>query len=342
MPIEVEVALIGDPDRPLEAGVLDQSYFDMPYSQRRRVRLEVSEDESLSAVMEQAARMMGLVPPNWMGGTFYGRGGRIAFYKPEDENGFAPRAAPRLLAGELILIDQDGRAIFGVWDHRAVRFIDLIRASEAGVLEGDPLRPYLMLDFGWGDAPPPDWATIQQGLEVVWQVLQAIGVVGGAVAALNKAHQWLAERVGRTREALSAHPEWMQRGYRPDQFRVLVASREWTAAELAPLLGCSEEEAEAVLWALGYSYNDESQRWEGAGDEAAQMIADIVTAIGWAEKEGNWEANFRNWLLRYLETGERPPFERLQPSFEDEDYAAYKPSVGERLDDFLARVRRRR
>ena len=95
MPVEVEVALIGDPERPMEAGVLDQPYFDMPYSQRRRVRFEANEDESLASVMERAAQMMGLVPPDWMGGQFYGRGNRIAFYKPEDEDGFAPRAAPR-------------------------------------------------------------------------------------------------------------------------------------------------------------------------------------------------------------------------------------------------------
>ena len=97
-----------------------------------------------------------------------------------------------------------------------------------------------------------------------------------------------------------------------------------------------------MLWALGYSFDPEAERWEQASDKAARMITDIATAIGWAEKGEGWEANFRNWLLRYLETGEHPPFERLQGSFDDEDYAVYKPSPGERLDSFLSRLRHRR
>lgn len=342
MALAVEIALVGDPDEPGGVGEVDQSFFDVPYARRRRVRLQADEHESLASVMERAAETMGLRAGGSLGGPFDGRSNRIAFYKPEDENGLSPRGMPRVFGNELILVDQNGLAIFGVYDHRAVRFADLIRASEAGALEGDPLRPYLMLDVGWGDAPPPDWATMQQGLEVAWQVLQALGVVGGAVAAVTKGREWLAKRVGRAREALSSHPEWMQKGYRPYQFEALVASREWTAAALAPLLGCSEEEAEAVLWAMGYSFNSDANRWERAGDEAAEMLANIYLAIAWAEKQGKgWEASFRRWLMRYLDTGECPPFDSLQPSFDDEDEFEYKLSPGERLDAFLGRFRRR-
>jgi hypothetical protein len=343
MALKVEVALIGDPDQPRGMGEVDQSFFDVPYAQRRRVRLQVDEHESLSSVMECAAETMGLRAGGSVGGPFDARSNRIAFYKPEDEDGFARRGMPRVFANELILVDRNGLAIFGVYDHRAVRFSDLIRASQAGTLEGDPLRPYLMLDFGWGDAPPPDWATIQQGLEVVWQALQALGVVGGAVAAVSKGKEWLANRVGRARDALSSHPEWMHKGYRPYQFEALLASRAWTPAGLAPLLGCSEGEAEAVLWAMGYTFNPDAKRWERAGDEAAEMLANINIAIAWAEKQGKgWEPSFRRWLMRYLDTGECPPFESLQPSFEDDEELGYrwKPSLGERIDEILGRFRR--
>jgi hypothetical protein len=334
MALEVEVALVGNPADPQRAGVLDQSWFDMPYSQRLRVRLKVEPHESLASVMERAAGTMGL--------RLNARSNRIAFYKPEDADGFVERGMKRVFANELILVDQNGHAIFGVYDHRAVRISDLIRASEAGTVEGDPLRPYLMLDFGWGDAPPPDWTTVQQGLEVVWQALQALGVIGGSAAAATKAKQWLAERVGRAKDALSSHPEWAQKGYRPYQFEALIASREWTAGDLSRLLDCSDEEAQGILWALGYGFNPDENQWERGGDEVAEMLVNIQRAIAWADKQLDWEPRFRRWLMRYLDTGECPPFDSLHgPIEEDEDLVyRFRPTPGERLDAFLARFRR--
>jgi hypothetical protein len=253
MPLEVQVALIGDPDQPITAEVLDDRFYDMPYAERRKVQLAVEPDETLAAVLERAADMMGVRPGGWIGYKFDARGVRVAFYKPEDEGGFAPRSVARVIMSELILVDQDGRAIFGVSDHRTVRFADLLRAAEAGTLEGDPLRPYLIIDLGWGDVPPVDWATVWEGLKVAWEVLQAVGVVGGALTTVVGSKRWLAERINRANEALESHPEWMQKRYRPDQFKSLVVAGDLTADQLAPLLGCTPDEAEAMLLATGFA-----------------------------------------------------------------------------------------
>jgi hypothetical protein len=341
MPLQVQVALIGDPDKPITAGVLDEAFYEMPYRMRRKVGFDVDPEETLAAVLGHAADLMGLRPPDWMGGRFQANGTRVAFYKPEDEEGFAQRKYPRVILGELVLVDQDGRAIFGVHDHRTVSFRDLLLAAEAGTLDGDPLRPYLNLDLGWGDAPPVDWATVYEGLQVAWEVLKAVGVVGGAVTSVVAAKRWLAERLDRAQQTLAAHPEWMHKGYRPDQFARLVATRDWTADQLAPLLGCTEDEAEAILWALGFALEPDTGRWEEKADEAAEMFANIVRAVGWASHGGpGWEPRFRGWLMRYLETGQAPAFESMrQPSEDDEDWH-YKPTPGERLDGFLARWRR--
>jgi hypothetical protein len=170
-------------------------------------------------------------------------------------------------------------------------------------------------------------------------VLEAIGLGQTAVWA----GKWLKERLGRATDALDAHPEWMHRGYRPYQFQALVSVREWSTEDLASLLGCTEAQAEGVLWALGYSHNEETERWEQGGDEAGQLLADIETAIAWLETDrSGWEARFRRWLLRYVETGERPPFESLRPSVDEDDDLALgiRPTVGARLDAFLDRFRR--
>jgi len=196
---------------------------------------------------------------------------------------------------------------------------------------------------GLGRRPPADWATVYEAYKVAWEVVKAVGAVGGAVGTVVGAKRNLAERLGRANKAFAHHPEWMQKGHRPDQFARLVATGDWTADQLAPLLGCTEDEAEVVPCATGFALTPEGGRWEDAGDEAAQMLGNIITAVTWASHVGpNWETRFRAWLVRYLETGEPPPFESLQPSFDDEEDFTYRPTVGERLDALIGRLTRRR
>jgi hypothetical protein len=135
----------------------------------------------------------------------------------------------------------------------------------------------------------------------------------------------------------------VQKGYRPDQFARLLVTRDWTANELAPLLGCTEEQAEAVLWAMGFAVNPENGRWEEMADEAGEILANIITAVEWASREEarGWETRFRGWLMRYLDSGECPPFESLGPTLQDDELDfTERPTVGERVDAFLARFRR--
>jgi hypothetical protein len=341
--MEAEVALIANPAAPFKPGPIDASFYAQPYSQRRRVTLEVEEKESLASVLERAAATMNLRPPNdpWLGGHFDAAHRKIAFYKQADENGPIRRSKGRLLLGELTVVDRDGHAIFGVHDLRTVRVSDLLRSAEAGTIEGDPLRPYLILDDGWGDAPPADWATVHAGLEVAWEVLKAAAVITGAATGAMKAREWLLERLGRSREALQANTEWAQRGYRPDQFESLLLTRTWQTAELAGLLGCTEEQAEGVLWTLGYAFNEEDGTWESDEAEGGEIMRAIVTGIGYAAHTGgDWEARFQAWMSRFIEEGEPPPLETLDPEARNALVAQWTPTLGERIDALLARVRR--
>jgi hypothetical protein len=343
--LKIEIAVIGDLEAPFEPGPIDRRFYKEAYARRRRVRLEAEQNETLASVLERAAGLMGLQPPpgHWSGPRFDASHRRVAFYKPGDEHEFQPRAQARLLMGELTLVDEAGRAIFGVHDLRAVRYRDLLRAADAGTLEGDPLRPYLVLDEGWGDAPPADWSTVQQGLEVAWEVLKAVGVLSGAAGGAMAAWKWLGQRLGAARESVVANPEWAQRGYRPDQFAALVLTRDWTTSELAERFGCSKNDAEAILWLIGFSFDEDAGRWSAPrdGTDASTMLTmNLLQAISWAAHSGgDWEVRFRRWLLRYLETGRPPALETLDPVTESEDPRVWKPTAGERLDRIIARLR---
>lgn len=342
MALDVEVALIADPTAPFEPGPIDDSFYAQPYGERRKVSLQVEQEDSLASALERAAALMELSPPDdhWMGGGFDATHRKVLFHKPEDDHGPIRRFRGRLLFGELTLVDGAGRAVFGVHDLTTVRFSDLLRAADAGTIEGDPLRPYLILDDGWGDAPPVDWAAMQVGLEVAWEVAKALAVVTGAATGVVKARKWLIERLDRGRVALGANPDWAQRGYRPDQFESLLASPEWDADDAAHLLGCTAEQAEGTLSVLGYVFDETEGKWRFEGDDAGVMLSNIIRAISYAaHRGGDWQDRFRRWIERYLEDGEPPSMETLDVESDAAPMPEYVPTVGERIDEWLARIR---
>lgn len=350
MTLEIELALIADHEAPFEPGPIDAALYAKRYHDRPRITIMAAPDESLASVLERAAARFELVPPPdyWGGARFDASHRKVIFYKPEDETEPIRRARGRLFWGELTLVAQDGRAIFGVHDLRTVRYADLLRSAAAGTIEGDPLRPYLILDDGWGDAPPADWATVQVALEVAWEVAKAFAVIAGAGAGVVAARKWFLDRLGRGREALRSNPEWAQRGYRPDQFEALLLTREWKPSELAPVLGCSEAQAEGVLWIMGYALDESKGRWRYEGDDDSSInFSAIMGAINYASHgPPDWEARFQEWLESYLESGEPPALETLDPGLQESPSPPeYSPSIGSRIDRLIdqlhARIARR-
>lgn len=342
MPLDVEVALIADPAAPFEPGPIDSSCYELPFDQRTRVSLEVEESDSLASTLERAAAKMGLEPPEdyWLRGHFDASHRKILFRKSDDECGPIRRSRGRLRFGELTLVDREGKAIFGVHDLTTVRFSDLLRSADAGTIEGDPLHPYLILDDGWGDAPPLDWAAMQFGLEIAWEAAKALAVAAGATTGVMQARRLMLQRLDRGQAALRANPEWAQRGYRPDQFESLLTSRVWDADHAARLLGCSADQAEGTLLVLGYVLDPTDRMWRFEGDEAGVMLSNIVAAINsFAHRGGDWQSGFRRWMERYLEAGVPPSMETFESEQRAPPESPYVPTIGERIDRLLARIR---
>jgi len=162
MPFTITVALVGDPANPFAPPY--EEFFERewarPYAAREKVELDVEESETLGEVMTRAAAAWSVeVPEDWAGPIAF-----VGFYRPEDEERFHGWQS------SITLVDEHGRAIWNnYW--KDVRYGDLLRAADAGVLEGDPLRPYLILH-----------AEIGNGLIVAESILLA--VIGGGVGVL--------------------------------------------------------------------------------------------------------------------------------------------------------------
>lgn len=334
--LPVVVALIADPDNPF-GRIASQEEWSRPYAQRRTVSLEVGESESLAGVLERAAEEMELVPPpDWHPPQFSATHNKVAFYRREDEQGFAARHVPRFLLSELTLVDQHGRAIFGVSDLRAVRYTDLLRAAEAGVLVGDPLRPYLIVEAPYGDWVGPDWPTLVDGLKVSWQVLEHVATAGGAIAAIQLLKDEIQKRLRCGEDAVEANAEWAQRRTMPYQFIALLRSRRWRPSELAPLLGCVEPEAEAVLLLLGFSLDETTDEWTYQGDAAAAVMTDLLHEITLAaHRYDEDDAELVRRLVHYFQRSESAPLDRAVEGGHDD---AFGTTPGDRIADLGDRV----
>jgi hypothetical protein len=245
MSLKVAVALVGDP----------LSEPQLPYDQREQVEFEVSEDETLGAVIDRAA-------DHWDIGSTYGSRASpsVAFY----EEGHRPR-----LWMELALLDGDGRIYF-TSDWRPVTYRDLLAAQEAGLLTGEPTRTYLLVLFpGVGDGGLLDWQTLSAAWDGLWYLLDKIDVVGGAYAAKKLIYDRLRARVKSAPIVVQQHrTDWEARGVRPDNLDRLLGQRPWAVEDFAERFDCTPQEAEALLLGAGYSRAESGLYRRGEDDEA--------------------------------------------------------------------------
>lgn len=189
------VALVADPEAPFER-TADEEEWSRTWGSRRKAEVHAEAHDTLATILERAASQLGVGPPDGhQPATFSAAYLRIAFWQPEhDSRGITTN---RSEMSELHLLDREGRLVFGVHDLRTVTAAQLLRTAEAGALEGDPLRPYLIVEAGYGDAPPVDWPTFKAALDVAYDVIQVVANVGGAAVALKLSFDAIRKRIRR-------------------------------------------------------------------------------------------------------------------------------------------------
>jgi hypothetical protein len=173
--------------------------IDTPYDHRPKVEVEASEDESLALVIDRAADALGIHPnPAVLRETAMSAaiGGIAFFYAPTDEMAYRRNRAPDKWPQALLIPGQTGERIEKPWQE--VTVAELLAASEAGLLYGDPLRPYLYPGFPQGDLLDPHWLPpaidaaqtavedahrhVPTARQVADDALRAGGILGGIAA----------------------------------------------------------------------------------------------------------------------------------------------------------------
>ena len=177
--LTVTVALVGGGFPQLKPPYENQG-ADVLYRERAKVSLDVQPDEALAAVFERALSNFELeYTDEWLdmpepaSQVYF-----VAFYKEEDER--VAMSDRRTYAHHLITVDEAGLAHWNVGLQHA-RCGDLVRAAEHGLVDGDPLRPYLILQPPAGNGILLTWAAVMTALSIAANIDGALGLLARIV-----------------------------------------------------------------------------------------------------------------------------------------------------------------
>jgi hypothetical protein len=298
----VTVALVGDPVPIGSTGFSPADDLEMPWSERQTVSLEVEPEETLGAILARAAEQFGLTSAwplddsLWPGATLADAFAWVGLYRPEHDHGTPVRPLT-----SVTLADREGRA---VWNNyfKEVTHGQMLWAAEAGALEGDPNRLYLFTWAGFGNGLIADLTTLTNLWDLAWYVLEKVGIGYAAYEAVQRVR----DRIRRGREVTGEHKaDWQERRGDPGTLSAFLEHRPSTTAEVAGLLGCAEEEADAVLWAFGFA-PDEDGVWRMGGDEDAKFLRAVWELIVFGYREVELERRIAALAEEYARTGRAP------------------------------------
>ena len=277
MPYDVTVALLGDPSigpapegEPIPNQLPDEEW-NRPWDDRPKVSLTVSEEEAFGSILAKATRAFKEMFP---GGNFEFAGVFYCLFKDGDEFG-----ATGPLETQITLVDEAGQASWGhPFDN--VTFGHLLRAAQAGAVTGDPLRPYLVLNAPMGNGVSALWPLFLEAWRMVLPILEGIDTLGGGLVIPAA---WLVTRLRnrlRSTPAVleSKHEEWAARGALPGEFLRFLDQHPWSQERLARLLGCTTEEAGALLAGRGFTYDPEDARWHLLSNPDARLLGELWQA----------------------------------------------------------------
>lgn len=286
-PLQVTVAALGSPFPFVFAAPWDEddAGHAVAYDRRRQTSVEVSSEISLREALGLAAEVLGArlsdSPDARDLRETHGQSDELEkhlvyadFYRPTDSTGLTPRR-PLIRTA---LVDDQGRARWGIALDQSLG--ELIRASNANVLQGDPLRPYLILSIPQGDPGfGGEWNQFVEVLRLAWDIVKPLGEAYASFQALKA----IKVRLSRSASLIEHDaPQWTSRNGGPHDVANLMASRRWTTAGATKLLGCPPSDTELIMLALGCAFDEETSTWGPSTDGASRFMV-AVRQIAFAD-----------------------------------------------------------
>jgi hypothetical protein len=294
--MDVTVAVVGDPSRPFGQGLRLPEDMEIPYEQRRAVDLEVAGSETLGQVLTRACEEIGLELP-WEGPVISGIG-FIDFYR---------RDRWPMLSHHVTILDADGHVEW-ISRWKDVPYERLVRAGESHVLVGDPRRPYLLLQPEVGNGVLITLGALYGAWKLLWEVVDNAAKFRKLADAAENLLRGRARDAGGVIE--SHYEEWQRNGASPGNLTMFLGDHAWSLDHLAEVLGCTTDQAEALLLGFGHERGDDGL-WHPGESEEAKFLRDSIQLLMHA---GAWvDDDLRDALRERAEQlfdhGEAPPLD---------------------------------
>lgn len=244
----------------------------MPYDDRSKMTFDVPESATLGEVIDLAAggfsvtyaAAPGIAPAPTVAEAI----DCVSFFRPSDREG-ATYEYDRW-SRAIRLVNQRGEPSWAVrWSD--IRMSELIASSEAGLIDGDPVRPYL-------------WPVIPQGESVeqlanaawlIWMLWEHALSVRDTVQLARDALR----RIARGQAAAHENPTaWAAALRRPDDLMPYLHTQPRTTAEVAAKTGLAEEHAAGAMWGLGFTPQEDG-RWLPANDPVAAALHEAMMRV---------------------------------------------------------------
>lgn len=265
-PLELVVAVVAE-WLPAFAPPVGGNGFATPYADRLKLTLRVKPTETLGSVRRRVIKELAPVATGPEGYSERDLGDAIhwcMFYLPGDADGIDDVGRYER-AEDLIVVDERGLAHWNL-DAEQIRYGDLVRAGDLGLVRGDPRRPYVVLLYPQAD----------QTLQTVWEAFLAGWSIFGDLLTAREGIRLARTTVHAVRRRLSGvkvleerAEGWRARGGGPADIIKTVEFRPWPVDDLRMLLGLdTAEETVAVLGLLGMTETSEGTYVLGAQDEA--------------------------------------------------------------------------
>jgi hypothetical protein len=237
------------------------SAFVTPWAERRTVTLTVTESDRLRKAYADALAALGVVnnlrfvPVPWY----------IVLHDENDAIDPTPRGLSTVPVPQGLGPAQ--------WkDIDAVTYRDLIVATHAGLIRGDPARHYLFPASAAGCRTVAEWDALLSSLKALKVAIDVFAAPGAVYATLTMLRTLRAHAIESAAVISQKHSQWMDVGADPLAIEQWLDDGPWHADDLAVVLGCSRGEAEAVLWAFGFAQAP-SGLWRRGATEEAKLLA---------------------------------------------------------------------
>lgn len=259
--IEVAAALIGDVEGALgPQDVLDAAGSHKPWADRPHVTLQADASTKIGDLVNQGAALLGLSYPSgrWFSDQVFSWAFRDYVFDGED---FGHRYA------KFDAILNDGAAQWW-FDSDNATLENAFAASEAGLLLGDPMRLYVVIDEP--EKPAGNgvdyWLAVVENLPYLKQYLEAAGIVGSIASGVK----------GFGKVFALVRDRYYTSGATLGRYRTLFAISR-TTAQVAALLNLPESQVPTLCHFLGLQYVDGA--WRPDNQPGAKEYGELVQVV---------------------------------------------------------------